>query len=116
MTVLYPVLVCLKMNYLKMKEELKYSKDNDLENMLCRFQITYDEIVDILDSKYIPTKITAFSPNPGIYEMVDLNNTLKYILFDNVEVSVLIDDVRLKSNLKLIKLLFSLKGLSFIQF
>ena len=33
--------------------------------------------------------------------MVDLNNTLKYILPNNVKVSVTIDDVRLKSNLKI---------------
>ena len=32
--------------------------------------------------------------------MVDLNNTLKKFLPDNVNVSVTIDDVRLKSNLK----------------
>ena len=32
--------------------------------------------------------------------MVDLNNTLKYILHDNLKVSVTIDDVRLESNLK----------------
>ena len=32
--------------------------------------------------------------------MVDLNNTLKHILPDNVKISVIIDDVRLKSNLK----------------
>ena len=32
--------------------------------------------------------------------MIDLNNTLKYILPNNVKVSVTIDDVRLKSNLK----------------
>ena len=32
--------------------------------------------------------------------MVDLNSTLKYILRDDVKVSVAIDDVRLKSNLK----------------
>ena len=32
--------------------------------------------------------------------MVDLNNTLKFILPDNVKVSVTIDDIRLKSNLK----------------
>ena len=33
--------------------------------------------------------------------MVDLNNTLKCILPDNVKVNVTIDDVRLKSNLKI---------------
>ena len=32
--------------------------------------------------------------------MIDLNNTLKYILPDDLKVSVTIDDIRLKSNLK----------------
>ena len=64
-------------------------------------QLTYDEIMDILDLKYIPTKRTGYSLNPGIYEIVDLNNTLKHILPDNVKVNVTIDDIRLKSNLKI---------------
>ena len=38
--------------------------------------------------------------NPGIYEVVDLNNTLKHILPDNVKINITIDDIRLKSNLK----------------
>ena len=63
-------------------------------------RLSYDEIMDILDLKYISTKRTGYSVNPGIYEVVDLNNTLKNILPDNVKVSVTIDDVRLKSNLK----------------
>ena len=63
-------------------------------------QLTYDEIMEILDLKYIPPKRTGYSLNPGIYEVVDLNNSLKYILPVNVKVSVTIDDVRLKSNLK----------------
>ena len=81
-------------------EALKNAKFNDLEDMVYRFQLTYDEIMDILDLKYIPTKRTGYSLNPGIYEVIDLNNTLKYILPDNVKVSVTIDDIRLKSNLK----------------
>ena len=32
--------------------------------------------------------------------MIDLNNTLKYILPNNVKVNITIDDIRLKSNLK----------------
>ena len=39
--------------------------------------------------------------NPGIYEVVDLNNTLKHILPNNVKVNITIDDIRLKSNLKI---------------
>ena len=64
-------------------------------------QLTYDEIIDILDLKYIPTKRIGYSLNPGIYEVVDLKNNLKYTLPDNVKVNITIDDIRLKSNLKI---------------
>ena len=68
--------------------------------MVFRFRQTNDEIIDILDLKFIPTKRTGYSLNPGIYEVIDLNNILKYILPDNVKVNVTIDDIRLKANLK----------------
>ena len=82
-------------------EELKNAKFNDLEDMVYRFQLTYDEIMDVLDLNYIHTKRTGCSLDPGIYEVDDLNNTLKYILPDNVKVNITIDDIRLKSNLKI---------------
>ena len=63
-------------------------------------RLSYDEIIDILDLKYIPTKKTGYSLNPGIYEVVDLNNSLKHNLSDNVKVNITIDDVRLKCDLK----------------
>ena len=63
-------------------------------------RLSYDEISDILDLKYIPTKRTGYSLNPDSYEVVDSNNTLKHILPDNVKVINTIDDVRLKSILK----------------
>ena len=63
-------------------------------------RLSYDEIMDILDLIYVPTKRTGYSLNPGIYEVIDLNNTLKYILRDNVKVNITIDDIKLKSNLK----------------
>ena len=50
--------------------------------------------------KYISTNRIGYSIDLGIYEIVDLNNTLKYILPDNVEVNITMDDIRLKSNLK----------------
>ena len=81
-------------------EELKNVKYNDLEDLVYRMRLSYDEVMDILDLKYIPTKRTGYSLDPGIYEVNDLNNTLKYIVPDNVKVSVTIDDIRLKSNLK----------------
>ena len=82
-------------------EELKNVKYNDLEDLVYRMRLNYDEIIDILDLKYIPTKRTGYSLNPGIYEIFDLNITLKYILPDNVKVNVTIDDIRLKANLKI---------------
>ena len=82
-------------------EELKNVKYNDLEDLVYRMRLSYDEIMDILDLKYIPTKRTGYSLNPGIYEVVDLNNTLKHTLPDNVKVNITIDDIRLKSNLKI---------------
>ena len=82
-------------------EELKNVKYNDLEDLVYRMRLSYDEIMDILDLNYIPTKRTGYSLNPGIYEVIDLNNTLKYILPDNVKVNITIDDIRLKSNLKI---------------
>ena len=80
--------------------ELKNAKYNDLEDLVYRMRLSYDEVMDILDLKYIPTKRTGYSLDSGIYEVDDLNNTLKYILPDNVKISVTIDDIRLKSNLK----------------
>ena len=37
-------------------EELKNANYNDIEDLVYRMQLTYDEIIDILDLKYIPTK------------------------------------------------------------
>ena len=81
-------------------QELKNAKYNDLEDLVYRMRLSYDDIMGILDLKYIPTKRTGYSLNPGIYEVVDLNNTLNHILPDNVIISITFDDIRLKSNLK----------------
>ena len=81
-------------------EELRNLKYNDLEDLIYRMQLTYNEIIDVLDLEYIPTKRMGFSLDPGIYEIVDLNNTLKYILPNNVKVNITIDDIRLKADLK----------------
>ena len=87
-----------KFEILKKLKNLKY---NDLQDLVYRMQLTYDEIIDVLDFKCIPTKRTGYSINPGIYEVIDLNNTLNYILPDGVKVSITIDDIRLKLNLEI---------------
>ena len=58
-------------------EELKKAKYNDLEDLVYRMQLTYDEIINILVWKYIPTKRMGYSIEPNIYNVVDLNKTLK---------------------------------------
>ena len=97
MNISYQTLI-LKRN--EILEELKIVKYNDLKDLVYRMRLSYDEIMDILDLKYNPTKRTGYSLNPGIYEVIDLNNTLKYILPNTGKVNITIDDIRLKSNLK----------------
>ena len=69
----------------EIKEEVRSVKYNDLEDLVYRMQLTHEEIMDFLDLKYIPTKRTGNSLNPDTYEVVDLNNTSKHILPDNVK-------------------------------
>ena len=95
-------------------EELKNLKYNDLEDLVYRFQLTYGEIIDIIDLKYIPTKRIGYSLPPGIYEVIELNHTLIYILHYNVKVSVTVDDIGLKTNFKFNQTLnFTNKGFSY---
>ena len=82
-------------------EELKNVKYNDLEDLVYRFKLTYDEIMDILDLKYIPTKRTGYSIEPNIYNVVDLNKTLKNILPTNVKIDITIDERKYKTDLKI---------------
>ena len=80
-------------------EDLKNAKYNDLEDLVYRFPLTYDEIIDILDLKYIPTKRMGYSIEPNIYNVVDLNNTLKNILPNNVKIDITIDERKYKTDL-----------------
>ena len=82
-------------------EDLKNAKFNDLEDMVYRFQLTYDEIIGILDLKYIPTKRMGYSIEPNIYNVVDLNKTLKNILPNNVKIDITIDERKYKTDLKI---------------
>ena len=73
-------------------EKLKKVKYNDLEDLVYRMQLTYDEIIDILDLKYVPTKRIGYSLKPNIYQIGDINETLKNVLPDNVKINVTIDE------------------------
>ena len=82
-------------------EELKKNKYNDLKDLVYRMRLSYDEIMDILDLKYIPTKRMGFSIEPNIYNVVDLNKTLKNILPNNIKTDISIDERKYKTDLKI---------------
>ena len=82
-------------------EELKNAKYNDLEDLVYRMQLTYNEIINILDLKYIPTKSIGYSIEPNIYNVIDLNKTLKNILPNNIKINVSIDERNYKTDLKI---------------
>ena len=48
--------------------------------------LTYDEIVDILDIKYIVGSANRYTLPPGIYEISDLNSMPKSLLPNEVKV------------------------------
>ena len=82
-------------------EELRKVKYNDLRDLIYRMQLTYDEIINILDLKYISAKRTGYSIEPNIYNVVDLNKTLKNILPNNVKIDINIDERKYKTDLKI---------------
>ena len=51
----------------------------DLEDLVSRMQLTFDENRYILELKYIFTKRIGFSLKSNIYQISDINNTLKNI-------------------------------------
>ena len=66
-----------------------------------RKQLTFKEIIDILDLEYIPTKRRGRCLKPNIYQTSDINGPLKNILLDNVKLSVSIDEKIYKYHLKI---------------
>ena len=85
----------------KIIEDLKNAKYNDLEDLVYRMQLTYNEIINILDLQYTPTKRIGYSIEPNINNAPDLNKTLKNILPDNVKINVTIDERKYKTDLKI---------------
>ena len=82
-------------------QELKKANYHDLEDMVNRMQLTYNEIMDVLHIKYFSSERVGFSLKPDIYQISDINNTLKKQFIDNVKISVDIDEKIYKTNLKI---------------
>ena len=54
--------------------------------------MTYDEIINILDLKSIPTKGIGYSLKPDIYQLSDINKTTRTMLPLKVEIIVTINE------------------------
>ena len=82
-----------------MIKELKRVKYKDLEDMIYRLEVTYDEIVHTLDVKYISGSTFGYILQVGVYEITDINLMLKCLLPEVVKVTITFDDIRLRSYL-----------------
>ena len=60
--------------------ELKNVRYNDPEDMVYRYQLTYDEEIDIKYLKYIPTSTIGYTLPRGIFEILDISFMLKSLL------------------------------------
>ena len=68
--------------------------------MVYRLQLTYDEIIEILDLKYVPSKRTSCSLNRDMCKKTEMDSILGHISPNNVKVSITTYDIRIKSSLK----------------
>ena len=64
--------------------------------MVHRFQLTYDEITDILDLKNVPTTTIGYTLPPGMYKITDIKFMLKSLLLKEVKVNTTNDDITLR--------------------
>ena len=84
---------------IEINKELKNKEYNDLEDMVFRMELTYDEDVDIKDDKNIAGSATGYTLPPRKYEITDFNFMVTYLHPIEVKVNITIDDTRLKLNL-----------------
>ena len=66
--------------------------------MVYKLQLTYDEIIDKLDVKYITGSTKGNTLPPGINENLDNNFFFNSLHPKDVKVNIASNDIRLKSN------------------
>ena len=67
--------------------------------MVYRIELTYNEIMVVLDLKYARATSIEYNLPPGIYEISDNNLMLKSLFPEDVKIYFRIDVNRLRSNL-----------------
>ena len=75
-----------------------HNKYRNLEDMVYILQINHDEVVDILNIKYVDGSTKGYTIPPGVNEIIDINFLIKSLLHKEMKVNITIDDVRLQSN------------------
>ena len=74
--------------------DIRTVKYRDLEDMVYRMKLTYDEIVDLLDLKCCSGSIVGYALQPGLYDISD-NLMLESLVLNDVKVKNIIDDNRI---------------------
>ena len=79
--------------------ELKRVKYHDLEDMVNRMDITYDEIMVVLDIRNNSETSIAYTLAHGINKSSNFNAMINFLLPHEVKEKIRIDDIKLGSNL-----------------
>ena len=74
-------------------------KLHDPKDIVYRMELTYDEILDVVDKKYTSATSIGYTLPHRINEITDNNLRLKSLLLDDTKVNITNDDIRLRSNL-----------------
>ena len=56
-------------------DEIKSAIYHHLEYLVFRMELTYNEVMDVLDIKYFPSEKTGYTLPPGLYEISDINKS-----------------------------------------
>ena len=73
-------------------------ENNDFEDMAFRLELSYSEIENILNMKYIVASTVGYFLDPSVYEIRGISFISKSLLPKDVKVNITNDDIRLKSN------------------
>ena len=79
---------------------MKLVSYKDLEDLVYSIELTFDELIAILDIKYFAGSTIGFTLPPGLYEIIDLILMLKSLTLDVLKVDIPIDDIRRRSVLR----------------
>ena len=69
---------------------------NDLEDMVFRMNLTYNEKEYIIEEKFVGAEHRSFSTQPGIYEIREVNDTLKSVSPENVKINNTANDITME--------------------